>query len=122
MTTVQDFILNTSGKQKAILQYLDTIITEHSKITSKIKYKIPFYYLKNWVCYLNPRKDESVDLCFIRGNELADENNVLEFRNRKQVKSIIFFDAKEIPFKIISNILQEAFILDETVPYTFRKK
>lgn len=122
MTGVQDFILSKTGKQQAILEYLDAVITEHPKVVSKIRYRVPFYYLKSWLCYLNPQKDGSVEFSFIRGNELADEDDLLEAKGRKQVKSTTFFDVEDIPIEKVKRILQEAFLLDETVPYASKRK
>ena len=122
MPSVQDFIFNASGKQKAILEYLDAIITENPRVISKIRYKVPFYYLKSWICYLIPRKDGSVDLSFIRGNELSNEDGLWQARDRKQVKSLSFFDINEIPVDAVNRILHETFLLDEISSKASKKK
>ena len=119
---VQDFISNAQGSQKVILEYLDHIIMENPKVVSKICYQIPFYYLKSWLCYLNPTKDGSVDLSFTRGNELMDEGGLLDAKGRKQVKSVSFSEVKDIPIEKVKMILEEAYLLDETVPYASKRK
>ncbi|MFT7612738.1 MAG: hypothetical protein ACI9J3_001701 [Parvicellaceae bacterium] len=122
MISVKYYISSVSDKQRVILEYLDAVITEHPKVISKIRYHVPFYYLKSWLCYLNPRKDGSIDLSFIRGNELSNEQGILEARDRKQVRSLVFNDIKDVSEELLRNILQEAFLLDEIVPYTSKRK
>ena len=56
MTPVEDFILQKEGEQRIILQFLHDLLMATPEVTSKIRYKIPFYYRKSWFCYLNPTK------------------------------------------------------------------
>lgn len=122
MSSVQNFIFNTESSQRVLLEYLDGIITEHPKVISKIRYGVPFYYLKSWLCYLNLRKDGAIDLSFIRGNELSSDYGILEARDRKQVRSIVFRELKDVQEDVLRNILQEVFLLDETMPYALKRK
>ena len=122
MDAVEDFILDKKGNQNAILQYLHELFMAYPNITGKIRYKIPFYYQKSWICYLNPVKDDRVELAFTRGNELSNEQGLLQSNGRKQVYGIIFSSVEEIPEAVIHEIFQEAILLDEEVPYNVKKK
>jgi len=82
----------------------------------KIRFKIPFYDCKSWICYLNPLKKGAVELVFLRGNELIDESGLLEARGRKMVKGIIISDIDNIPFDTIHQILLQALLIDELMP------
>lgn len=123
MDAVTDFIERCfDPAQREILQVLHELCMAYPGVTAKIRYRIPFYYRKTWICYLNPLKKGGVELCFVRGNELLDEGQVLTFGNRTQVGGISIFDPKAIPFESIDALLQEALELDQTVPYASKRK
>lgn len=90
-------------------------------MTFKIRYNIPFYYRKTWICYLNPVKRNGVELAFIRANELSNDHGVLDFKERKQVAGITFYDKSEMNMELLRPVIQEAILLDDTVPYTYKK-
>ena len=117
MNEVSFFIDRHEGKQREILQYFHQLLTVELELIDKIRYKIPFYYHKSWICYMNPNKNGTVELAFPRGGELSNEQGLLQDKGRKQVKSIEFADPSEIPESLIRAIIHEAIILDETVPY-----
>jgi len=119
---VQIYIEEKDGNQKAIMQQLHQTIIRFPEVTAKIRYKIPFYYRKSWICYLNPVKDDKVELAFTRGNELSNEQGLLQANGRKQVRGVIFDDTNEIPWDSLNEILQEAFLLDEEVKYASKRK
>ncbi len=101
--------------------FLHQSLVSDFDLTPRISYKIPFYYRKSWICYLNPIKDEGIELAFPRGNELSNEQGLLEERDRKQVRGVIFYKLSEIPWPALREIIQEAIVLDETIPYkTYR--
>ncbi len=122
MDPVLSFIYNQEGEQKLILEHLHNLITSFPEVTYKIRYRIPFYYRKSWICYLNPVKNDGVELAFVRANELSNENGLLDFKDRKQVAGIIFHNIKEIREEAILEILEEAFLLDENVKYASKRK
>ncbi len=123
METVQRFILHQEAKQRTILQFLHDLLLAHPEIICKIRYKIPFYYRKSWICYLNPvRKKDAIELAFVRGNELSNEQGLLESKGRKQVFGITFSSVEEIPQRALLELIQEAILLDETVPYASKRR
>ena len=117
MQTVEDYIFDKEGDQHEVLLYFHELITSFPGVTSKIRFHIPFYYQKTWVCYLNPQKNGKISLCFLRGYELSNEHKLLESKGRKQVLSIDFACVDDIPQKEILEIINKALLLDETVPY-----
>lgn len=122
MEAVLDFIYNTQGPQQQILLHLHELISSYPNVAPKIKYKIPFYYANSWVCYLNPVKPNGVELAFTRGNELSNAQGLLDFKGRKQIAGMSFFAVKDISNEVVHEMLQEAFLLDETVPYASKRK
>ncbi len=113
MKTIEDFILGLDGQQKAIVSFLHDRLTNHHDLIGKISYNIPMYYRKSWVCYLNPIKKNGIELAFIKGNQLSNDQNLLKKKNRKMVQGIDLYDIKDLPERAIDEIVQEALIIDQ---------
>lgn len=122
MSDVEDFIRQYEGSQREVLQYFHHLLAGELGLTDKIRFRIPFYYQKTWICYLNPTKNETVELAFIRGNELSNDIGILDNKGRKQVYGIEFQQLNKIPEDEILTVIQEAMILDETTPYASKRK
>lgn len=122
MDDVKNFIFGHEENQREVMLYFHNLLTSFPTVSSAIKYRIPFYDQKTWVCYLNPLKNGKVSLCFLRGYELSNEQGLLESKGRKQVLSVDFGTVEEIPKDTIREIINEALFLDETVPYNPKGK
>ena len=121
MTGVAQFIDQLPENQSQIVSILDDLILSNPEVISKIRYGIPFYYRKSWICYLNPIKPDGIDLVYLRGKELSNVQGLLDATGRKQVAGIKIFNIDQLSFNSLSEILQEALILDQQVPYTSSK-
>ena len=121
MTEVEDFIHNYEGEQRKILNYLHGLLAKELELTPKMRYKIPFYYHKSWICYLNPTKQGAIEFAFVRGNELSDEQGLLQSKGRKQVMSIELKTLADLPEDSIKEVIHEALMLDDTVPYASKR-
>ncbi len=102
--------------------HLSRMLLDQPGVTGKITYKIPFFYRRSWLCYLNPLKDGGIEFAFTRGKELSNESGILKANGRKQVMGIIFNDIREIKQEAILEIIHEAILLDEREPYSIRRK
>ncbi|MEM6630016.1 MAG: DUF1801 domain-containing protein [Bacteroidota bacterium] len=122
MSPVEHYIYEQEGIQRDILLFLHQHLLTYPPLTPKIRYKIPFYYGKTWVCYLNPIKKEQIELVFVRGNELSNDQRILESRGRKQVKGLICSSVDSIPLEALIETITEALILDKDVPYSLKSK
>jgi hypothetical protein len=122
MTEVEDYIYSFEQSQREVMLYLHRLLSEELDLTAKIRYKIPFYYRKSWICYLNPIKEKSIEFAFVRGNELSNTQGLLNNKGRKQVYSLELTDMASLPTKEINELIQEAIILDDTVPYASKRK
>lgn len=122
MTDAEDFIFNNEDNQREILIYLHKLLTDDLNMTFKLRFKLPFYYRKSWICYVNPTKNGCVEFAFVRGNELSNSHGLLNDKGRKQVSSIELTKKSEIPIKELTEMIQEAILLDETVPYASKRK
>ena len=120
---VLDYIESLENEvQRDLMLHLHELICTFPNLEGKIRYKVPMYYLHSWLCYLNPLKDGGVELCFIRANELSNAQGLLHFKDRKQVAGISFYKINDIPTEPLLEILQEALLLDETMPYASKRK
>ncbi|GAA3588052.1 DUF1801 domain-containing protein [Flavivirga amylovorans] len=122
MTEVENLIYQFDNTQREIMLFFHSILTNGYSLTSKITFKNPCYYKKSWICYLKPLKNEKIELAFMRGNELSNNQGLLKSNGRKQLRSIEFSNLKEIPLETIKEILHEAILLDETKPYESKRK
>ena len=122
MSRVEDLIYEFEQEQRAIMLFFHQMLTKEFSLTDKITFGNPCYYNKSWVCYLKPLKNQAVELAFMRGNELSNEQGLLKSGGRKQLSSIEFSSLEEIPVEVIQEILHEAILLDETTPYASKRK
>ncbi|MCG8569090.1 MAG: DUF1801 domain-containing protein [Spirochaetes bacterium] len=122
MGEAEDFIYQFEGNQRETMLYFHNLLTCDLGLEDKIRFKIPFYYRKSWICYLNPTKEKKVEFAFVRGNELSNSQGLLINKGRKQVYSIDFEKVSDIPFRAINEIIQEAIFIDETIPYESKRK
>ncbi|MBE2218304.1 MAG: DUF1801 domain-containing protein [Ignavibacteria bacterium] len=122
MSEVEDFIYQFDSSQRDVMLYFHKLLTNDLNLTEKIRFKIPFYFSKSWICYLNPLKNGKVEFAFVRGNELSNSRGILDSKGRKQVYSIEFGKVSELPVQEMNEIIQEAILLDETKPYESKRK
>ena len=122
MEAVEDFIYETEGQQRSILEYFHHLLTVDLGLDAKIRFKIPFYFQHSWICYLNPIKNDGIELAFTRGNELSNAQGLLENKGRKQIFGIEVYDVNDLNEEALFEVLQEALLLDETVPYASKRK
>jgi len=122
MIEVEDFIYQFEGNQRDVMLHFHNLLKMELNLTEKIRFKIPFYYGKSWICYLNPTKHGKTEFAFVRGNELSNHQGILDNKGRKQVYSIEFEKVSEIPMRQMNEIIQEAILLDETNPYQSKRK
>ncbi len=113
MITVESFIYQYEGKQQEVMLYLHHLLIKEFNLIDKIRYKIPFYDYKSWICYQNPKRNGVVELAFTKGNKLSNQQGLLESKGRKQVSSIEFTSLAEIPKQQLKEIIHEAILLDE---------
>lgn len=120
-SAIENYIYSQSENQQLILLKLNDFLIDFPEITPKVRYKIPFYYRKSWICYLNCIKNDGIELAFLRGNELSNLQGALRYYGRKQVMGIRYFCLEDINFDTLQDVLIEALELDEHVPYTVKK-
>jgi hypothetical protein len=117
MNEVEEFIYSYEGEIQEVMKYLHNLMMDQPGISCKLSYKIPFYYRNSWICYIYPQKKGGIEFAFTRGDELSNEQGILDARGRKQVAGILFHSMDDIPMESLLEVIQEAILLDESVPY-----
>jgi hypothetical protein len=112
---IEEFVLDQAPYKQAIFKRIHNIVmNEAPNIEARFRFGIPFYDYLGWMCYMkSDRKGNGVYIAFIRGFELSNEQGLLEANGRTQIKSITYFDVKEIKEEPLREIIQEALLLNE---------
>lgn len=122
MNPVESYIFEQEENKRAILTLFHDLFVNTYKLTAAIKWKVPTYFGKTWVFYLNPDKKKGIHLCFMRGRELANTSGILNFKGRKMVLSYHVTTIEDIPYEALIESIEEAVLLDKTVPFKVKKK
>jgi hypothetical protein len=115
MDAVEGYILDRESPQQEIMFRLHEMLLEYPGMHTRIRYRIPFYDRNSWICYLSPKKAGRVELAFIYGNRLSNEQGLLEAHGRKQVAGISFSSVREIEEQKVREVILEAILLDEAM-------
>ena len=124
MDEVQEFIFDLEGGQRDLMQFLYNLLMDQPGMSCRISYKVPLFIRKQSICYMNPKKNGSMEIAFTRGHQLSNDQRILETGNRKYIKGITLRSMNNIPLEALHEIIQEAILLDDipyTPPYAFKK-
>jgi hypothetical protein len=113
MNEVEEYLLKVCNKERDVMLFLHDLFTDKYLLSPKIKYGIPFYFGKKWVCYLNPVKNGGVDLTFLRGFKMEGYDHVLEARGRKMVKSLPILDLEGLDIDLVNKLMTLAIQIDK---------
>ena len=114
--TVEDYINRQTPEIHRLLDQIRRLIMDAApRVQEKISWGVPFFFHKGHLCYLNPLRtpEAAIDLCFLRGHELSNEQGVLENRGRRTVRSLVV-RADAVNEELIRELLQEAILLNVT--------
>jgi hypothetical protein len=117
MNEVEEYINGFEGDRLEVMRYLHDLMMDQPGISCKISFKIPFYYRNSWICYIYPQKKGGIEFVFTRGHELSNDQGLLDAKGRKEVAGIMLKKLNDIPQQGLLEVIQEAILLDESVPY-----
>lgn len=103
-----DFIESINEQQSGLIEYLDKQFLAQEGITRKIRFRIPFYDFDKWICYLNPVKQDQVELCFLDGVAMKEMFPSLDARGRKKVSGLMMNVSNDIPIDVIIEMITAA--------------
>ena len=122
MNEVENYIYSHEPIKREMFLFVREVLHRCiPKLQEKIAYKIPFFRYYSSFCYLKPTK-KGIDLSFLRGQELSNQQGVLEYRTRKQVASLHYCNISEINETTLREIIHEAAILQEYCHHQKNKK
>ena len=122
MSPAENLMYEFEGAQREIMLFFHQMLTQEFSLTDKITFQNPCYYHNSWICYLKPLQNATVELAFLRGNELSNHQGLLQSNGRKQLRSVAFSSLKDIPLETVKEILHEAILVDEAKPYASKRK
>jgi len=106
--TYAEFFEKLSAEQQEVVRYLDAQLINECQLNRKIRYKVPFYDYGTWLCYINPKKQNMIELCFMKGHELAKKHEILEKNGRKMVAGLTIDPQADIPISEILTLIKSA--------------
>ena len=109
MREVDEFILRVDEGRRDIVIYLHHLFTDKLGLKPKLRYRLPFYDHKKWVCYVNPKKSGGVELVFLDGQSLHDPAGILDGTGRKRVSGIMIYELENIPEREIIDLVKQVF-------------
>ncbi len=113
MSPVDEYIESLENThQQHLIYHLHQLIMTFSGVSTKLRFRIPFYDGRKWICYINPIKKNGVEVCFINGFKLTNRPQ-LEARKRTMIKGISIFEINDETLALIAEVFQEALELDK---------
>lgn len=113
MTPVEEYIERLSNAHHQHLTFhIHHLLMTFPNITCKIRFKIPFYDGKKWICYINPIKKNGVEVCFIKGFQLTPRPQLFAGK-RTMIKGIALFELNDDNLALIAEVFEEALLLDQ---------
>jgi hypothetical protein len=102
------------------------------RLQEKLSYGVPYYFHNRRIAFIWPasnvafgaprKRPTGVTLGFCYGNKLSNDQGLLSMENRKQVSLVNFTVLEEIDDRIITEIVQEAILVDDTFKKTNTNK
>ena len=115
--SVDDFIDHQLPHLQQLMERLRVLILgSHPRIREHLEINTPMFKVKQDVCYfgkVHPVK--GLELCFLRGFQLSNEQGLLDAKGRKFIHGITLVDSNDLKSKesAFLEVLNEALILDE---------
>lgn len=112
MNPVESYIYHLEEEEREIASYLHDLFTQRYDMTYKLRYRIPFYDINKWLCYLSPQKKGGLELCFLHGRWMKDPQGALDAKDRTQVFGITYQKLEDINERVLEILIEEAIELD----------
>jgi len=124
---IDDFFSNQTPEIRQVLQYIrQLLLVAHPKMREKFMYSNTLFFIcLDYVCYFGKiHKTKGVEIGFVKGFMLSNEQGLLEDKGRKLIRGVTVRNLQE--FRAIEDafleIVQEAILINETQPEkTFAK-
>lgn len=113
--TVEDYILNLESPLHQQLSEAahNLIVSLVPQVTYSVKWSVPYYQYHKALCYISPKKNSGIELCFHHGRLLSNEQGLLDMKNRKQIAGIEINDLEFLYHEAIAEVILEASTINE---------
>jgi len=121
MQSIDDFFHDLPREEKSIaLRLREIILRAAPDFKEEFSYSVPYYFRHRRVTCIWPASSAGgprmgVFIGFCRGNQMSNEQGIIEMGNRKRFGLIRYYDVKEINEEVLMELLQEAIMVDEEV-------
>lgn len=113
MKNLAEYISNRDHKQRELFFLLNEILMNHKEMRSAIRYGIPFYGINRWICYLSPKKNDAIEICFLQGKKLNEIYPFMDMKSRKMVSGMLLENSDDFVLEQLENVLLTAIELDK---------
>lgn len=109
------------GELKIVKMLRDLVLECIPEVKEKLSYNVPFFRVRRTICFIWPGSVpwggtfEGVQLGFVRGHLILNEDEYFEAGKRKYVRTKTFHSLQEIDFDKLRSLLYEAAIVDAEV-------
>lgn len=117
-----DFYDYLPESEKVVVEVLhDLIKTTLPEVAERLGYNVPFFKKYRNICFIWPAAipwgnvKSGVQLGFVHGHLLTDEEDYLEAASRKYLRTKTFNSASEIDFSTVRSLLIEAEYIDDVL-------
>lgn len=110
MKPAEEYILKQPEHFHMIMMHLCAVVEQIvPEVELLFKWGLPFYYYKKKpFCYLNVlKKENAIDLCFMKGHLLKRHKDKMIDKDRKLVASLRYVNLKSIDNKVLNDVLLE---------------
>jgi uncharacterized protein YdhG (YjbR/CyaY superfamily) len=119
--TVEEFLRDLPADERAMCEMLRRIVFSNiPDAVEKFSYGVPYYFRYSRIVCIwphsvwgGPKKGVFLGIC--RGHLLSNEQGLIEMGNRKEFGLIRFTDVKDLNETALSEIIQEAVMIDEEI-------
>jgi hypothetical protein len=113
MSPVDEYIEGLQNlHHQHLIYHLHQLLMTFEGVSTKLRFKVPFYDGKKWICYLNPIKKNGVEVCFLKGFQLNHRAELVAGK-RTMIKGISIYQINDETLALIAEIFQEALELDK---------
>ncbi len=106
-----DYADHWNSDQSAMIRLVHELWLDLPGVTGKLRYKIPFYYRTTWMAYTQAAAGGGVEIAFIRGKDLIGLGHNLDFKCRKQIAGITFYNLKQMDIPEVKAMMMDAYLL-----------
>ena len=100
------------GQFELALRVRELILAADPEMTEQLHFSTPFFSCRGWLCYLHLPEDGSLEVNFVKGNRLEDPHSLLEARNRKVVRGLVYRKAEDFGEELFVGFLKQAIELN----------